>query len=180
MPSYPDPDCAIVLDRVGTWRTPLRQTLAECALAVLMAAAGEEAIGLAHSTIARLVFLHEPASYAAALDISTRIRLIPSYVSVPIILLGAQHHSNMREAAAQVGVTLLLSPPISFTGLKQAILPLLGAAPPDAPLSQEWKRPPEPRPAYWEAPELTQAPKLLAIYRGGSSLHTSRRTNWYR
>jgi CheY-like chemotaxis protein len=153
--------------------------LTECALDVLVARGGEEALKLASSTTVRLVLLLLPLPGMAAHDTCARIRLLPNYAAVPILLLGNPPDAAEREAAKRAGVTRLLSLPVSIIGLKQAVLPLLGGAAPRPVSAMPWKRRPDPTPAFGETRKLAQAPRLLEIYRRGR-VSRSTRTDWIR
>jgi CheY-like chemotaxis protein len=178
--SHPDPDAAIVVESIAEWSTLYRQTLAECAVEVLPTDNGAQAVELAHGVAARLVLLHMPGSNLRAFDTCGRIREVPGYSAIPIVLIGSPYSSGERAAAAQVGATALLALPFSTTELRQTIFPLLGFPAPGLGIATEWKPRREPPPAFGEPKELARGSRLLGLYRRGNQSLVSRRTNWLR
>jgi CheY-like chemotaxis protein len=171
----------IVAEDHGSWRGILRSILMECGFQVLLAADGLEAVAMARSTPARLVLLDVKMPYMDGLQACVRIRDMPGYSNIPIIMLSGYGNDRIRAAAAQAGASLFLAKPISNLDLRQAILPLVGTASVESSASFEWKRQPEPSPAYGETQELARGLRLLQIHRRGSMTARSlRRSDWFR
>jgi CheY-like chemotaxis protein len=181
VPSRADLNSVIVAEDGGNWRGILRTVLMECGLLVLLVWDGLEAVEIASSTSARLVLLDVRMPHMDGLQACARIRDLPGYRSVPIVMLSGYANTEIRAAAEQAGANLFLAKPISNLTLRQAILPLLGATSVEQAASFEWKRQPEPSPAYGEAQELAQGRRLLEIYRRANvSAKPSRRSDWFR
>ena len=179
MPSNADLNSVIVADDSGQCRDNLRTALMECGFQVLLVWNGLEALEIASTTSARLVLLDVRMPHMDGLQACARIRDLPGYESVPIVMLSGYGNPAMRAAAEQAGASLFLTKPISNLALMQAILPLLGAASVQQAVSFEWKRQPEPSPAYGEKQELAQGRRLLEIYRR-ANVSPSRRSDWFR
>ncbi len=165
MPSNVDLNSVIVAEDNGSWRDILRGALIDCGFSVLLGKDGVEAVEIASSTSARLVLLDVKMPRMDGLQACAQIRDLPDYADVPIVMLSGHSDTAMRAAAEQVGANLFLAKPISNFALRQAILPLLGLTLVDQAASFEWKRQPEPSPAYGETQALAQGRKLLEIYR---------------
>jgi CheY-like chemotaxis protein len=181
VPSHADLNSVIVADDSGQCRDTLRTALMECGFLVLLVWDGLEALEIASTTSARLVLLDVRMPHMDGLQACARIRELPGYESVPIVMLSGYGNTAMRAAAKRAGANLFLTKPISNLALMQAILPLLGAAPVQQAVSFEWKRQPEPSPAYGETHELAQGRRLMEIYRRANvSAKPSRRSDWFR
>ncbi|HSZ90368.1 MAG TPA: response regulator [Acetobacteraceae bacterium] len=181
MPSHDDLNSVIVADDSGQCRNTLRTALMECGFLVLLVWDGLEALETASSTSVRLVLLDVRMPHMDGLQACARIRDLPGYGCVPIVMLSGYASAAMRAAAEQAGANLFLVKPISNLALKQAILPLLGATSVQPAVSFEWKRQPEPSPAYGEAKELAQGRRVLEIYRRANvSTKPSRGPDWFR
>ncbi len=181
MPSHVDLNGVIVAEDNGAWRDILRTFLMDCGLLVLLVRDGAEAVELASSTSARLVLLDVRMPRMDGLQACAHIRGLPGYACVPIVMLSGYGNTATRAAAEQVGANLFLTKPISNFALRQAILPLLGVGLVGQAASFEWKRQPEPSPAYGETRELARGRKVLEIYRRADvSATTSREPDWFR
>ena len=176
MPDQSDPDSAILIESGGFSPSEFRMTLNECKLHVLIAGNDDEAVNYARSILARLVvLLYRPMSDRGSLHTCAEIRGLPNYARVPILLIGPKLDLATRDLAAKIGVNAMLTMPISTLALKQAVLPLLGVAPPDPTMAVEWTRRTEPLRAFGGAKELVDGRRVVDIYRRGS---TPNRTNW--
>ncbi len=181
MPSDVDLNSVIVAEDSGDWRNILRGALTDCGFSVLLAWDGVEAVEAANTTSARLVVLDVKMPRMDGLQACARIRDLPGYARVPIVILSGHRSAAMRAAAEQAGANLFLAKPISSFAFRQAILPLLGVVLVEQATSFEWKRQPEPPPAYGEPKALAQGRKLLEIYRRANvSAKPSRRSDWFR
>ena len=127
MPSHADLNSVIVADDSGQCRDILRTALMECGFLVLLVWDGLEAVEIASTTSARLVLLDVKMPHMDGLQACARIRDLPGYGRVPIVMLSGYGNTAMRAAAEQAGANLFLTKPISNLALRQAILPLLGA-----------------------------------------------------
>jgi CheY-like chemotaxis protein len=171
----------IVAEDHGSWRGILRSILMECGFQVLLAADGLEAVAMASSTPARLVLHDVKMPLMDGLQACVRIRDLPGYSHIPIVMLSGYGNDRIRTAAEQAGASLFLAKPISNLDLKQALLPLVGAVPVATAVSFEWKRQSEPPPAYGETQELARGLRVLQIHRRGSATAKSlRRSDWFR
>jgi CheY-like chemotaxis protein len=171
----------IVAEDHGSWRGILRSILMECGFQVLLAGDGLEAVAMASSTPARLVLLDVKMPHMDGLQACVRIRDLPGYSHIPIVMLSGYGNDRIRAAAEQAGASLFLAKPISNLDLKQGILPLVGTASVETAASFEWKRQPEPSPAYGETQELARGLRVLQIHRRGSMTAKGlRRSDWFR
>jgi CheY-like chemotaxis protein len=159
----------------------LRTMLDGCDLHVIPVADGLEAVEMACTTVARLVILDLKMPRLNGLQACERMRRLPGYAEVPIIMLSIYDGVTTRQASEKAGANLFLSKPISKQTLKQHVLRVLGVALPESPAAQEWSRRVEPAPAYGERQELAEGRTLLDIYRRGSVPRgVLRRTDWFR
>jgi len=141
VPPQPDLDSAILIESGGVSPNELRMTLNECNLNVFIAANEDEAIDCARAILARLVvLLYRSASGRRGLYTCAEIRGLPRYASVPILLLGPALDLATRDLAAEVGVSTLLTMPISTLALQQAVRPLVGLPPLEPAMAMEWPR----------------------------------------
>ena len=123
--------------------------------------------------------LYQSSASKGGLYACAQIRGLPNYAPVPIVLIGPPKLDlATRDLAADVGINLLLAVPISTLALKQAILPLLGVAPPETMMAVEWQRRPEPAPAFGEVKEFAEGRRFIDLCRNSSTPTIQRRTNW--
>jgi CheY-like chemotaxis protein len=146
------------------WRNQFRQTLPECGLHPLLVRTGAEAVDLAHLVTARLVILDVRSAVRESMQACARIRGIPAYASIPIIMLISGADSSALEAGRQAGGSRFVSIPISIFAMRQEILSLLGVTPKEPAAYAEWKRRVEPSPAFGEAQAFIDARNVLDVY----------------
>ena len=159
----------------------LRTMLKGCGLHVLPVADGLEAVEMACTTVARLVILDLKMPRLNGLQACERMRRLPGYARVPIIMLSVYDGPPTRRASEKAGANLFLAKPISNLMLRQHVLHMLGMALPETAAAVEWPRRTEPGPAYGEQQELAEGRTLLDISRRGSVPRgVLRRTDWFR
>jgi DNA-binding response OmpR family regulator len=170
---------AIVAASDLDWSNQLRQILPECDLHPLMVRTGAEAVDLAHSVTALLVILDVRVAIRECLRACSSIRLIPTYVSTPIIMLISNVDQQTLEAGLQAGASRFVTLPISIFAMKQEILPLLGGVAQDPTAYTEWKPRTEPTPAFGETRAFVDGRNVLDVYRRAGTARTLRRLKSY-
>lgn len=94
---------------------------------VFPAANGVEALQYARSVLAAFVLLDVRMPLMDGLEACTRIRALPHYDSVPIIMLTAHDDIEVRRRALQAGATLVFPKPFALGELRASIMTLLTA-----------------------------------------------------
>lgn len=112
---------AIVADDDPVIRAILRSALVSMGLDVRLACHGHEAVGLAGRIPATLVLLDLSMPGLDGMSACARIRSLPGYETVPIIVLTGKHDAPAKEAAAAAGATLFLTKPFQPAALLQAL-----------------------------------------------------------
>ena len=141
----------IVADDSSLIRSLLRVTL-EPAWRMFQADNGETAIDYAQNLQARLVILDINMHPLNGIEAARHIRRLPSYATVPLLMLTAYDSPANRDQALAAGANHLLAKPFSAQQLQAAIRDLIGKlADPE----------PNPTPGAW----LSSARDSLAIYR---------------
>lgn len=177
MSSGADLNSIIVADDQSAWRDLLRSLLSREGFQVLLVRDGQEAVELACSMLAKLVLLDVRMPHLDGLEACASIRALPSYAAIPIVILSGYDNERIRETASRAGATRFLTKPISSLELKQAIFPLLGVDPAIRMAYVEWKRRPEPTPAYGEKSEFAYGRRVLDICR--RSVRQSGGADWF-
>lgn len=181
MLSDPGLKSVIVADNDLQLRSILRTLFDNAGFHVLVARDGLEALGLAKSTLARLVVLDKRMPNLDGIQACAQMRTLPGYADVPIVLLTVYDDASTRAAAIGAGATRFFTKPFRSDELMAAVAPLLGIDPVDKSSSFVWKRRIDPPPAYGEPPQLSQGRQMLNIYRrSGIPSKTSRGTDWLR
>ncbi len=171
---------AIVAASDLEWRNQFRQTLPECDLHPLMVRTGLEAVDLAYTVAARLVIFDVRVDLRECMQACRSIRRIPTYVSIPIIMLISNIDSMTLEAARQAGTSRFVTLPISIFAMKQEIMSTLGAAPQHPAAYAEWKPRSEPSPAFGETRAFVDGRNLLDVYRRAGAARILRRVKAHR
>jgi two-component system cell cycle response regulator len=112
---------AIVADDDPVIRAILRSALIGIGLDVRLACHGHEAVGLAGRVSATLVLLDLTMPGLDGMAACARIRGLPGYEAVPIIVLTGKHDAPAKAAATAAGATLFLTKPFQPAALLQAL-----------------------------------------------------------
>ena len=165
MPSHDDLNSVIVADDSGQCRNTLRTALMECGFLVLLVWDGLEALETASSTSVRAgTARREDAPHGWAPGLCshqgpTRLRVRANCHAERLCKCGDARCRGAGRCELVPGQANLESCPqagdTSTTGCNVA----------QPAVSFEWKRQPEPSPAYGEAKELAQGRRVLEIYR---------------
>jgi CheY-like chemotaxis protein len=115
----------IIADNDRSMRDLLRCVLDQPRRAVFLAANGIEAIEYAQSITADLVLLDMDMPRLGGLDACARIRDLPHYRDVPIVILTAYDGERARRKASQMGATAFFTKPFSSDGLRRGLVSIL-------------------------------------------------------
>jgi len=124
MPGQSVSRAVIVADDSPIIRGNVRVALGE-PWRVFLAVDGAEAVEYARSINAALVMLDFNMPRRDGIDACALIRTMPSYASVPIVLLTAYDSGDLRRRAAKAGATAVFAKPFSTDELREAVLPLI-------------------------------------------------------
>jgi DNA-binding response OmpR family regulator len=166
-------DIIIIADNDYIVRGILRSVLERQDFAVLLAVNGIEALDYAMRTQARLVILDFKMPRLDGFAACARMRSLPGYADVPIVILTAFGDDATREAARDAGATAFIAKPFRPIDLLRAIANLVeptrreGGSPAavNEPLAIIWKRRDEPAPLYGDPVELSEGRRILNICR---------------
>jgi CheY-like chemotaxis protein len=117
----------IVADNDSMMRGLLRTVLDQPGRTVLLCADGLEAVELANQTLATLVLLDLRMPRMGGIEACMRIRELPRYADVPIVILTVFDGEALRRRALMAGATSFLGKPFSRGALLRAINPLIEA-----------------------------------------------------
>ena len=112
---------AIVADDDPVIRAILRAALVGIGLDVRLACHGHEAVGLAGRVPATLVLLDLAMPGLDGVAACTRIRALPGYEAVPIVMLTGKDAGVAKAAAKAAGATLFLTKPFQPATLLQTL-----------------------------------------------------------
>jgi two-component system, sensor histidine kinase and response regulator len=112
---------AIVADDDPVIRAILRSVLVGIGLDVRLACHGHEAVGLAGRVPATLVLLDLSMPGLDGAAACARIRGLPGYESVPVIVLTGKDDAPAKAAAKAAGATLFLTKPFQPATLLQTL-----------------------------------------------------------
>jgi CheY-like chemotaxis protein len=115
----------IIADNDSTMRGILRSVLQEPRRAVFLAADGLEAVEYAEHVVADLILLDVRMPKLDGLDACARIRDMPRYKSVPIMILSAYDNEVARRKAKRLGATAFVAKPFSTDGLLRQVASLV-------------------------------------------------------
>lgn len=118
-----DVQTAIVADDDPMIRSILRSALTTIGLEVQLASHGYEAVSLASRTRATLILLDLAMPGLDGIAACARIRALPDYERVPVVVLTAKSDPRAAEAARAAGANLVLTKPFQPAALLQAIAP---------------------------------------------------------
>jgi CheY-like chemotaxis protein len=121
----PFDETLIVADNDSMMRGLLRTALAQPRRTLLLAADGLEAVELAHQTLATLVLLDLRMPRIDGIEACLRIRQLPRYGSVPIVILTVFDGEVLKQRALRAGATAFLGKPFSREVLLREINPLI-------------------------------------------------------
>jgi CheY-like chemotaxis protein len=125
MPLQPIDQHLIIADNDSTVRGILRYMFDHPRRALYFAANGIEAVEFAQQVHASLVLLDMRMPQMDGLDACARIRQIPRYIDIPIVILTAFDGEIARRKAHRLGATAFLVKPFTATGLLRSLAPLI-------------------------------------------------------
>lgn len=111
----PTSACVIVADDDPMIRSVLRAKLEALNQTVLVASDGEEVVSLASKVQASLVLLDIAMPNLDGIVACVRIRCLPGYASIPIVMLTADDSVQASAKASRAGATLLMVKPLDST-----------------------------------------------------------------
>ena len=117
----------IVADNDSMMRGLLRTVLEQPRRTLLLCADGLEAVELAAQLLATAVLLDLRMPRMGGIDACLRIRELPRYATVPIVILTVFDGDALRQQATRAGATAFLSKPFSRGDLLGVINPLIEA-----------------------------------------------------
>lgn len=117
----------IVADNDSMMRGLLRTVLDQPGRTVLLCADGMEAVELATQTLATLVLLDLRMPRMGGIEACMRIRELPRYATVPIVILTVFDGDTLKRRALRAGATSFVAKPFSRAELLMAINPLIEA-----------------------------------------------------
>jgi CheY-like chemotaxis protein len=94
---------------------------------VWLASGGEEAVELARAKQAQLVMLDVRMPRMDGIDACRRIRALPHYGKVPIVMLTAYDDLAFRHEARRAGATTVIAKPFTSEQLRRDLAVLLAA-----------------------------------------------------
>lgn len=121
----PFDETVIVAENDSMMRGLLRTLLEQSGRTLLLCANGLEALELATQTLATLVLLDLRMPRLDGIQACLRIRQLPRYASVPIVILTVFDGEVLKQRALRAGATAFLGKPISRMGLLRVLNPLI-------------------------------------------------------
>jgi twitching motility two-component system response regulator PilG len=115
----------IVADNDSAMRGILRSVLDHPRRALFLAANGLEAVEFAQRTPADLVLLDMRMPQLDGLEACARIREIPRYQDIPIVILTAFDGEVARRKARRLGATAFFIKPFTTDSLLRSLAPLI-------------------------------------------------------
>ena len=107
----------IVADTDSQFRNLLRLELIDLGFEPLLAFNGDEAFRFAESQVVRLAILDTSLPDFGAYNTCLRMRRLPHYGAVPILLMTRLNEPRIRAAAIRAGISALLLKPFSVSDL---------------------------------------------------------------
>jgi len=121
----PFDETVIVADNDSMMRGLLRTVLEQPRRTLLLCADGLEAVDLASQTLATLILLDLRMPRIDGIQACVRIRQLPRYASVPIVILTVFDGDVFRQRALRAGATAFVGKPFSRAELLQVVNPLI-------------------------------------------------------
>ncbi len=155
-------------------RNVLRQHLDGIGFRTLVTPTAAEAEDFAARVVAALVILDIELPGITGYETCVRIRRMPGYAGVPIVLLTGQDLPRRRAAAGKAGADVLLVKPFSMNDLMREVEPLLsgsaapGGAPAAPPPVTVWAPSPPLQWRFGEGSELSVGKRMLDMLRPAS------------
>ena len=115
----------IAVDDARTMRELVRSILTEEGHTVLTADDGTTALDLAKEQDAELVITDLHMDEMSGIELTTELRKLASYKSVPILLLTTEHSDEMKLQGRQAGASGWLTKPFNPPRLLKAVNKLL-------------------------------------------------------
>lgn len=125
MPIETFDETVIVAENDSMMRGLVRSMLARPGRALLLCADGAEAVNLAAQTLAALVLLDFRMPRLDGIEACRRIRALPRYGTVPIIVTTVFDEEMPQRKALRAGASAFLPKPFSRDQLLRAIEPLM-------------------------------------------------------
>jgi two-component system, chemotaxis family, chemotaxis protein CheY len=143
---------------------------------IFLAIDGIEAVEYARGVTAELVMLDFQMPRLDGVDACESIRKLPSYGSVPIVLLTAYDSVDLRRRAALAGATAVFTKPFTANALRAGVLPLIALGR-DAALTRgpAGLSAPAPAPPQHPNDDLAVGRDVLAVYRKVEAVADPRR-----
>lgn len=123
----PFDETVIVADNDSMMRGLLRTVLEQPRRTLLLCADGLEAVELATQTLATLVLLDLRMPRVGGIEACLRIRELPRYAVVPIVILTVFDGEALKQRALRAGGTAFLAKPFSRDELLRVVNPLIDA-----------------------------------------------------
>ena len=123
----PIDETVIVADNDSMMRGLLRTVLEQPRRTLLLCADGLEAVELASQTLATAVLLDLRMPRLGGIDACLKIRELPRYQTVPIVILTVFDGDALRRQARRAGATAFLAKPFSRADLLAVVNPLIEA-----------------------------------------------------
>jgi CheY-like chemotaxis protein len=120
-------ETVIIADNDSMMRGLLRTLLAQPGRALLLCADGLEALELATQTLATAVLLDQRMPRLGGTETCMRIRELPRYAAVPIVIMTVFDGDALRRQAVKAGATSFLAKPFSRGELLAVVNPLIEA-----------------------------------------------------
>ena len=115
----------IVADNDSGMRGLLRTVLDHPRRALFFAANGQEAVEVAQRTPADLILLDMRMPQLDGLEACAKIREMPRYRDIPIVILTAFDGDLARRKAKRLGATMFLTKPFTTDNLLRTLGPLI-------------------------------------------------------
>jgi DNA-binding response OmpR family regulator len=112
-----NPKIILITDDEPHMRRLLEFTLAKTRQQLVLAASGEEALARAQAGPVDLLVIDVGLPGMSGFDTIKAIKALPAYAQLPVIMLTARGHNDVREEATQLGVRAFLTKPFSPTEL---------------------------------------------------------------
>lgn len=120
-------EIVIIADNDAMMRGLLRTVLDQPGRTLLLCANGLEAVELASQTLATLVLLDLRMPRVGGIEACLRIRELPRYAKVPIVILTVFDGDDVKRRALRAGATSFLAKPFSRAELLGVVNPLIDA-----------------------------------------------------
>lgn len=107
------PKVILITDDEAHMRRLLEFTLAKTRQQLVLTVSGEEALARAKAGPVDLLVIDVGLPGMSGFDTVKAIKALPAYATLPVIMLTARGHTEIREEASQLGVRAFLTKPFS-------------------------------------------------------------------